>query len=117
MIWKLYLIDLIGGLAFLAFIVSLVTGFGVLVRCYQRDIFDEDVVFDKKSKRYAIIALVSILIVIFVPSKKLIYTSQVVSEIEKLVDDNGDVKEISTKTLKIIINKLDKYLEDEEQQH
>ena len=124
MIYKLYLIEIIGSFPILfgLFSVLVIVLSICLLSKYDSDIMG---VYDhvgkaevKKKFKKRIITLLSCLIIclsvtVLIPSKVFMYSVTGVSETIKFLQGNDEVKKISEKTIRIINNKLDTLIDDE----
>lgn len=124
MVYKLYLIEIIGSFPILfglfsAIIIILILYLIADNDSYMLGIYDrsQKIKTRKKLKRRIIILLSSLLICLSIatltPSKLFMYSVTGINETINFIEGNKEVKEISSKTLKIINNKLDKYLKED----
>lgn len=124
MVYKLYLIEIIGSFPILfglfsAIIIILILYLIADNDSYMLGIYDrsQKIKTRKKLKRRIIILLSSLLICLSIatltPSKLFMYSVTGINETINFIEGNEEVKEISSKTLKIINNKLDKYLKED----
>ena len=108
--WKLYLIEILGNSIWFFGLVSIILTF--IVAFYYGYCIDEDIkVNARRIKALIACSLICISITILMPSKKFMYVTLGINETIDFIQNNEEAKKISSKTLQIINNKLDKYLD------
>lgn len=122
--WKFYIIEIVGNFPILFGLFSILVI--ILIICliskYNKDMLDvfyredRDIIKAKFKKRFSILLITLILslsIAVLTPSKVFMYSVTGIDETIKFLQGNDEVKKISSKTLQIINNKLDKYIEND----
>ena len=99
--WKLYLIEILGDLPLVLFAI----GAGLFIYWYWIDL---------KPRTVLILSVALLSLSTLMPSKKFMYVTLGVSETIEFLNSNEEAKNISSKTLKLINKKLDKYLEEDD---
>ena len=103
--WKLYLIEILGDLPLVLFAI----GAGLFLYWW----FDEDWI-NLKPRTTLMLSVALLSLSVLMPSKKFMYVTLGISETIEFLNSNEEAKNISSKTLRLIDKKLDKYLEEDD---
>ncbi|MGL5262199.1 MAG: hypothetical protein ACRC9P_07440 [Bacteroides sp.] len=103
--WKLYLIEILGDLPLVLFAI----GAGLFLYWW----LDEDWI-NLKPRTILILSVALLSLSTLMPSKKFMYITLGISETIEFLNSNEEAKSISSKTIKLINKKLDKYLEEDD---
>ena len=131
MIYKLYILEIVGnlpilfgvlsaGIIFKMIILSIIEpnkkedgGYRGYIISEECQAFKYSVNFINRIKRLSYLLIMCLTIATLTPSKTFMYSALGIQETINFIQGNEEVKEMSSKVLKVINMKLDKYIESE----
>ena len=131
MVYKLYILEIVGnlpilfgvlsaGIIFKMIILSIIEpnkkedgGYRGYITSEECQAFKYSVNFINRIKRLSYLLIMCLTIAILTPSKTFMYSALGIQETINFIQGNEEVKEMSSKVLKVINMKLDKYIEPE----